>query len=1679
MSQEIYDKTVFKRFFELNDSKVIAWADNVFEKIKNPGILPTFIKKDGEDFESFWKTICHLFALTVLYSRKFNEIDTNRILFELFIENRGLITDEISTVEQMQYLFDNYVDEYRKRGRLDIVSKEGVILGELLRLIRQDTTREFIFALLSNKDSGWSLGYSSPLWNRTDTVLNITKGYEFTESVVDLDKYPTINKTGISIVEDLDNDGNPIRSMTFIGDELTGLSAEDNKLNVLKINENLDYQISFKIKYSDAIDQNVKFGVEVYDEIMNPLDCFEAYRANPTLSDTVSNSFITNDGNLMLPVANVFYECRGILFKRNTVLSQQADLNFLNGRALKLPEGARYISIKLIQDRTVLADGAPNPKTISGVYIYDIKIKPLYLPFYQGYLGDKNVIASYYENNSLRSINTIEQFIETYLISYKNIFAGKEIKENVKQRILFKVVSNRREYLNNATLSINGETLITNENGEVESYLFPGNYLYSVERESFTSIENAELTITQSETDEIQIVYITMDGSVQEKTITFNIRDSYNNPIEGAIVTFNNNFLVTKSDGIATFKAFASTTPYPYSVKCNGYYIKEDSVLVTSEGVSQTVDVTLTSKPRYSMTFVVENNEGEKVKEAFVTVTSADEVYSISGNTNQEGKVIFDNIPEGNYYWTVEKKDWLLSSSEEPVFLNENKTFDVRLEPIPTHTITFVVYDRNLTTKEEIPLKGALVSFGGSTKQSDDNGEVSFIVKQATYNYSVSYNQNDNYNPSVGVIDVDQDKTESLYLDRKSYDIEIKVVNLDGVIIPNALVKITNKDNPDEIYLQNKTDEKGIVVFNLCNGSYNSRTIFEEYYIRDIPFAINKENTQFIVNIQVRTSLVIFKVSDIEDNLVSNAIISINNQTKNTLSNGEARFELPKGDYPYFVSKNDYDNINGVLSIKNTEVQNIIREDLTLLKGKKEVTLKVVDDNNNGLSNLPLTIKRVVNDTVVYVGVTDYKGEVKIPLYIDIEYEVIVQSNLGDVRFRLVVVNSDNPSDNLFTILVSEKRYSISMTLLTDRSFNVNPNKVGLITLNGESISIKSNKIVISNQRSGVYTLKIEDSDYYYGYEKEITIDRSNIYLNNVILRYKTVSDNFSLLLDNDYWREKEISLKITDADDNVYDKKNYTTIDGIVPCEGPFGGKVYLSVIDNKTIDFEDLFVGVLSEELKAIYSYSSLILEFFDTNFNPIIIDENNVSQTKGSKLYIQSKSLGERIDDLSVETIKISCNNNKDLESIRQWPKAMSIEGVGLFEGCSNLLSIDETVIPIVEGDVDRWFMNCSSLKEISAGLFTKMTGTSCVSCFEGSGIEIIPDGPLFSENAIYHERVFANCVYLKKIGSKIFGIGGSEHDFDNAFLNAGSRTKELITTGGDDSVETSPFYRSTNANSLFGAFSNSSIQRIGLHLLDNCTKIKSFAYTFSYCKNLKEYSFNTFNNCTIIESFEATFIDCILLPNPDKGLDVNTNLKKVNSMLEGCLSVTEVGSLGSMFDYVTDATRLFARSGIRSLPQNFFVNSTITIYKEFCKDCYNLTTLFEGSVDSIKINAVPQTNEYRTLINTKTFSSRLGQLNEIIDLTGAFENCQNLEYNSQKICTLFESTLYSIGGLILDKTFRNCKKVLLVPVCYTSKNESELNYIKLTDSVACTDGYGVISHRNTFEGSGVKDVPENWK
>jgi len=90
----------------------------------------------------------------------------------LYIEGR-VLTDEISS----------YCDIIHSSG-VDIVTFNQDLSSPSIEVLSL-----FIFGLIESHSTGWCLGKSSPTWSNTEFMTNLIKGYEFTEDVVDLNKY--------------------------------------------------------------------------------------------------------------------------------------------------------------------------------------------------------------------------------------------------------------------------------------------------------------------------------------------------------------------------------------------------------------------------------------------------------------------------------------------------------------------------------------------------------------------------------------------------------------------------------------------------------------------------------------------------------------------------------------------------------------------------------------------------------------------------------------------------------------------------------------------------------------------------------------------------------------------------------------------------------------------------------------------------------------------------------------------------------------------------------------------------------------------------------------------------------------------------------------------------------------------------------------------------------------------------------------------------------------------------------------------------------------------------------------------------------------------------------------------------------------------------------------------------
>jgi hypothetical protein len=418
----IYDTTIFKKLFEVNDPTVLGWALNVLEKLYQRGLLPDYVDrnredKDDSDFIVYWNSITHLFALLVYFARNFENIAANKTILIEYLNNFDLKVPFDQNLEDLGYIYSNRPDEYRRRGTSRITYPKGVndegVDGELLRALNKQELDFFLFALIEASEFGWCIGESSPTWTGTENITNLTLAYEFTKEVVDLDLYPLYTPVDISIVTDptisLDvMNINPGASVLFagIGDEDVNNPDRDK---LILIDPGIDYEISLKVKKDIDDDDDISFGAYSYDEnySLETLLPISTNKSNP-------NNFQSQIVLKTLLVENEYYWLRGVLYAFNTPDSDTLKLNFPEGRGLVLNQTSKFISPYFLTSSTsIILD------------VYDFKMRPLDLPISQGFFGVKNIIAGYLKNNGELSDEDLRLFIQNKLIPYNSFLIPK------------------------------------------------------------------------------------------------------------------------------------------------------------------------------------------------------------------------------------------------------------------------------------------------------------------------------------------------------------------------------------------------------------------------------------------------------------------------------------------------------------------------------------------------------------------------------------------------------------------------------------------------------------------------------------------------------------------------------------------------------------------------------------------------------------------------------------------------------------------------------------------------------------------------------------------------------------------------------------------------------------------------------------------------------------------------------------------------------------------------------------------------------------------------------------------------------------------------------------------------------------------------------------------------------
>lgn len=360
---ENYERTHLSEDITFYNRDSLLWSVNMLNKIFKNGIVPKYIRRSynknwgDKDFIDFWWCIIYLSSFKIYYTELFTEILYRKDLLTEYLKQRGIYLSKADDIGELYYLANHYYNEMRRRGTYMIMESRYElpdnyhnihVKGELLRMFNISNISDIEIFHLSGDDCGWFLDMNSPEYSSPTSI----KGY---------------------IKKDIDG--------------------------FYTLKSQISYEITFMIKISPF--GNLTFGVEVYDEYMNPVK--NLYKINEVEG---TNYFFINENIIM---QNEWYFVRGIIYQYGTHEDIDPTLNIGVGNQLTFSQkGLRKIKPVIEW----------NGVDVIETNVMGLSVRPA-IDLISGYLDQAEQMIIMNENvNREFNNDNIQNIIDKYLVDY-------------------------------------------------------------------------------------------------------------------------------------------------------------------------------------------------------------------------------------------------------------------------------------------------------------------------------------------------------------------------------------------------------------------------------------------------------------------------------------------------------------------------------------------------------------------------------------------------------------------------------------------------------------------------------------------------------------------------------------------------------------------------------------------------------------------------------------------------------------------------------------------------------------------------------------------------------------------------------------------------------------------------------------------------------------------------------------------------------------------------------------------------------------------------------------------------------------------------------------------------------------------------------------------------------------
>lgn len=396
--------------------------------------------------------------------------------------------------------------------------------------------------------------------------------------------------------------------------------------------------------------------------------------------------------------------------------------------------------------------------------------------------------------------------------------------------------------------------------------------------------------------------------------------------------------------------------------------------------------------------------------------------------TNQLGwktpEAIFTPTTAGNFYFGFKA----YSDANQYLLIIDN----FRIQEL--FSVTFTVTD-SLSNA----ISDAVITFNGTAYPAGVYA-VNHI-KAGNHSYSVSKN---GFITHSGTVVVDGDKTIDVELLENRYAVTFNVVDQDDESITDAIVTFNSVVN-----------EAGDYSFSqLLAGTYTYSVAKEGYASVQGEVVITNADVTVDVELTLITYNISFSVIDEYDEPLSDAIVTFNSIT---LGAGVYDIEgVVPGTYPYSVSKQGYNTVDGEVVVDQDSTLNI-----KLYLNRFSVTFNISDTEGNSINDAIVTFNSVTLNAGVYVINNLLAGTYSYS---------IAREDYSSFYGQVVVVDSDT---TINAELVPFQLYTVSFNVV-----DVDQNPITDATITFEDNQLDPGDYIIEELESGTYSYSVFKEGY-------------------------------------------------------------------------------------------------------------------------------------------------------------------------------------------------------------------------------------------------------------------------------------------------------------------------------------------------------------------------------------------------------------------------------------------------------------------------------------------------------------------------------------------------------------------------------------------------------------------------